>query len=329
MRALILFLFLTAALHAAGQQNVQFSQYIFNGLSINPAYAGYKGTWYLNTIARQQWTGLPGAPRTFGVSFDGPLRDDKDKAGMGLGVQVMADMLGPQQAYSIYASYAYSIPLNTNRTKHLSFGLGVGASQYHLDGNNLQYFDTEDAVFPGGGVNTITPDARFGIYYHSPGVFVSVSALNLFSKYLTSDYKWNGYDYKNIRKTMHLYLSAGCMVSLSDQVKLKPSIMMKDDLKGPTDIDLNAMLLIERVFWIGGSYRTALPVWRKALPSGLDSKNAASAIVEYYLNDTYRIGYAYDININELANAQSGSHEISIGILFHSKKYSVSSPRYF
>ncbi|WP_343673202.1 type IX secretion system membrane protein PorP/SprF [Chitinophaga sp.] len=329
MRSLILCLFLIAALHATAQQDVQFSQYIFNGLSVNPAYAGYKGTWYLNTIARQQWTGLPGAPRTGGVSIDGPLRNDKDKAGMGLGVQVMADRLGPQQSYSLYASYAFSIPLNENRTKHLSFGLGVGAVQYHLDGNNLQYFDAEDAVFPGGGVNTISPDARFGIYYHAPSFYLSVSALDLFSNYLTSDYKWKGYNYENIRKTMHLYLSTGFMASLSDQVKLKPSIMIKDDLKGPTNIDINAMLLIERVFWIGGSYRTALPVWRKSLPSSLSAKNAASAIVEYYINDTYRIGYAYDFNINELANAQSGSHEISIGILFRSKKYSVSSPRYF
>lgn len=329
MRTLIVFLFFIGALQSTAQQNVQFSQYIFNGLSVNPAYAGYKNAWYLNTIYRQQWTGLPGAPRTAGVLFDGPLRQDKDKAGMGLGVQLMADMSGPQQVYSLYASYSYQIPLNANRTQHLSFGLGVGVAQYHLDGESLQYFDAEDPTFPGGGVNALTPDARFGIYYHSPSFFISVSALDLFSQYLTADYKWKGYNYENIRKTTHLYLSTGCMLSLSDQLQLKPSVMVKDDLKGPTNIDFNAMLLIDRVFWIGGSYRTALPVWRKNLSTGLEAKNAASALVEFYVSDNYRIGYAYDLNLNELADAQGGSHEISIGILFRPKRYSVSSPRYF
>jgi type IX secretion system PorP/SprF family membrane protein len=324
MRTLICVILFMTALRTAAQQNVQFSQYIFNGLSVNPAYAGYKEAWYLNTIFRQQWTGLPGAPRTGGVSFDGPLRSDKDKAAMGLGVQVMADMLGPQQAYSVYASYAYSIPLNANRTRHLSVGLGVGAAQYHMDGNALQYFDPEDVVFPAGGVNTITPDARFGIYYHSPSFFISVSALDLFSKYLRSELK-----YENIKKTMHVYFSTGFMLPISTQVQLKPSIMVKDDMNGPTDVDLNAMLLIDRALWIGGSYRTSVPVRRKPLPTNLDKKNAASVMIEYYINDMYRVGYSYDLPLNELADSKGGSHELSIGILFRKKRISVASPRYF
>jgi type IX secretion system PorP/SprF family membrane protein len=320
-----LFALLLVTLQASAQQTVQFSQYVFNGLSVNPAYAGYKDAGYLNAVYRQQWTGLPGAPRTGGVSFDGPVHNQN----MGLGIQVLTDMLGPQKVYSIYASYAYQIALDVNRTRRLCFGLGVGASQYHLDGAALQYFDSQDAAFPGGGVNTITPDARFGIYYHSPSFYISASALDLFSNYLSADYKWQGYNYENIRKTMHLYLSTGFMVPLNNELQLKPSVMIKDDLKGPTNIDLNAMMLIDHVFWIGGSYRTALPIWRKELPSSLDPKNAASAIVEYYIADKYRIGYSYDMNINELAGAQGGSHEISIGIVFRPKKYSVSSPRYF
>lgn len=324
MRSLICCLLFMVALDVCAQQNVQFSQYIFNGLSVNPAYAGYKDAPYINTIFRQQWTGLPGAPRTGGVSFDTPLRKDKNKAGMGLGVQVMADMLGPQQAYSAYASYAYILPLNTNRTRHLSFGIGVGATQYHLDGNALNYFDADDIVFPAGGVNTITPDARFGIYYHSPSFFISVSAQDLFSKYLSTQLK-----NENIQKTMHFYFSTGLMIPLSPQVQFKPSIMAKDDMNGPTDVDLNAMVLIERVFWIGGSYRTSVPIRRKPLPTNLNTKNAASAIIEYYINDTYRIGYAYDLPLNKLADSKGGSHELSIGILFHKKRISISSPRYF
>jgi type IX secretion system PorP/SprF family membrane protein len=323
MRWILGLLLLTINLHA--QQNVQFSQYVFNGLSVNPAYAGYKDAWYLNTIYRQQWTGFPGAPRTAGVSIDGPLRSLKT----GLGLQVMADMLGPQTSYSFYASYSYSIALDENATRRLSFGLGVGAAQYHLDGSALQYFDSEDAVFPGGGVNAYAPDARFGIYYHSPSFYISASVLDLLSNAVTSDYSWKGYNYENIRKTRHLYLATGVMIPVSEQLRFKPSVMIKDDLNGPTNVDLNAMLLIDKALWIGGSYRTSLPLWTKKLQPSLESKNAASAIVEYYISGKYRIGYAYDMNVNELAGTQGGSHEISIGILFQKKNYSVASPRYF
>jgi len=311
------------------QQDVQFSQYAFNGLSVNPAYAGYKDALYLNCNYRQQWTGLPGAPRTAGVSVDGPLRPMKSRTDIGLGLQLTADMLGPQKSYSVYGSYSYIISLDDDNTRRLSLGLGIGISQYHLDGNSLQYFDPEDAVFPAGGVNAFSPDARFGIFYHSPSFFISASVLDLFSNVITSDFKWKGYNYENIQKTRHLYLSAGYMVPISEQLKLKPSVMLKDDLNGPTAVDLTTMLLIDQVLWIGGSYRTAVPIWKKELPSRLEQRNAASAIIEYYISDRYRIGYAYDLNINQMADAQGGSHEISIGILFPSKKFSVYSPRYF
>lgn len=320
---------LLAALNSRAQQNVQFSQYAFNGLSVNPAYAGYKDALYLNTIYRQQWTGLPGAPHTGGVSVDGPLHPLKAGAGIGLGLQVMADVMGPQQAFSFYGSYAYRIPLDNENTRRLCLGIALGVTQYRLDGKALQYLDADDPVFPAGGVNAYSPDARFGIYYHTPSFFLSLSVLDLFSRYTSTSYHWKGYNYQNIRKTQHIYLATGCMLPLSEHVQLKPSIMLKDDFKGPTNIDLNAMLLIENVFWIGGSFRAGVPIWNKQLPSGLESVNAASAMVEYYVSEKLRMGYAYDMNINKLAGAQGGSHEISIGLLFPSKHYSTSNPRYF
>lgn len=322
-------LLIIAGLRAGAQQNVQFSQYVFNGLSVNPAYAGYKDAWYLNTIYRKQWTGFPGAPVTGGVSYDGPFRPLGTGAGIGLGVQLMADMVGPQKSYSLYGSYAYRIPLDAEQTRRLSFGLAVGVTQYHLEGNTLAYFDGDDPVFPGGSVNAYTPDARFGVYYSSPSFYAGLSMMDLFSRYTSTKYAWKGYNYQNIRKSQHIYLTTGVMLPLSEHLQLKPSLMIKDDFKGPTNLDVNAMLLIDRVLWIGGSFRTAVPVWKKQLPNGLESLNAASAIVEYYIGGKWRIGYAYDLNINELAGTQGGSHEISIGILFPQKKFSTSSPRYF
>jgi type IX secretion system PorP/SprF family membrane protein len=322
------FLLAIIVLRTTAQQQVQFSQYAFNGLSVNPAYAGYKDAWYFNNIYRQQWTGLQGAPRTAGMSIDGPLHARNSGTGVGLGLQLLGDFQGPQQAFSLYGSYAYRIPLDEDNTRRLCLGLGVGVTQYRLDGAALQYLDSDDPVFPGGGVSTISPDAQFGIYYHTPSFYLSLSVLNLLSRYTGTRYSWKGYDYSNIRKTQHLYLATGCMLPLSDHVQLKPSVMIKDDFKGPSNVDLNAMLLIERVFWIGGSFRTGVPIW-KNLQNNLETVNAASAIVEYYASEKLRLGYAYDMNINKLAGAQGGSHEISIGLLFLTKKYSTASPRYF
>ncbi|MVT07924.1 PorP/SprF family type IX secretion system membrane protein [Chitinophaga tropicalis] len=324
-----LILLIAACIEGKTQQNVQFSQYVFNGLSVNPAYAGYKDAWYLNSVYRYQWTGFPGGPRTGSVSIDGPIRPLKTGAGIGLGLQLMTDRLGPQQSNSFYASYSYRIPIDEDQTRRLCFGLAAGVTQYHLQGNTLEYFDSEDPVFPGGTVNAYTPDARFGVYYHAPSFYIGVSVLDLFSRYLSSQYHWKGFNYQNIRRSRHLYLATGIMVPLSEHVQLKPSILIKDDFKGPTNLDVTTMLLIDRIFWIGGSFRTAVPLWKRKLPSNLQSVNAASAIVEYYIADKWRIGYAYDLNINEMAGKQGGSHEISVGVLFPSKKFTTSSPRYF
>ncbi|WP_201747906.1 PorP/SprF family type IX secretion system membrane protein [Chitinophaga vietnamensis] len=311
------------------QQNVQFSQYAFNGLTVNPAYAGYKEEWYANAVYRHQWAGFPGAPRTGAISIDGltPASDKK----VGVGAQFLFDKLGPQDALSLYGSYAYRIPLDDEDTKRLCLGIGLGVTQYSIDGTAFRYVDNNDQSIPVGKVSKWTPDARFGVYYYSPSFYIGVSVMDLFSSYTDiSRYSWKGYSYEAIRKTQHLYLTAGTLVNLSDDLKLKPSLMIKEDFKGPTSVDLNAFLLISEKLWVGASYRTGMKLWGKNnLPSDLQQLNAASALVEFYATERMRIGYSYDLNINKMAGYQGGSHEISIGLLFPSKKYNVVNPRYF
>ncbi|WP_185937290.1 PorP/SprF family type IX secretion system membrane protein [Chitinophaga polysaccharea] len=313
------------------QQNIQFSQYVFNGLSVNPAYAGYKGDWYLNGIYRHQWAGFPGAPRTGGISIDGLTNANENR--VGLGAQLMFDRLGPQESLSAYGSYAYRIPLDQNDTKRLCLGIGGGITQYSIDGGSLKYVDDQDLAIPVEKVSKIIPDVRFGIYYYTPSFYVGVSIMDLLSLY-TDDtrYSLGGYNYQTIRKTQHFYLSAGYLVNLSEELKLRPSIMIKEDFKGPTNMDLNAFLLISEKLWIGGSYRTGVPFWGKtALSPDLSQLDAASVIVEFYTNSKLRIGYSYDLSLNKMAGQQRGSHEISVGYLFNSNKNKsrITSPRYF
>lgn len=312
------------------QQNLQFSQYVFNMLSVNPAYAGYKEDPYANAIYRKQWVNFPGGPQTGGVSIDGALNASKDNR-VGLGVQVMYDKLGPQDATSIYGMYSYRIPLNEDGDKRLCLGVGAGVTQYAIDGASLQYNDDNDPSIPLGRASTWVPDARFGIYYYTSKFYVGASVMDLFSLYTdASRYYWKGYQYKTIRKTQHLYVNAGMMFDLSENLKFKPSILVKEDFKGPTNVDLTALFLIADRLWAGASYRTGVKLWNKpALASDLEQLDAASVLLQFNITNQLRLGYAYDLTINKMASFQSGSHEISLGFLFPGKKARVISPRYF
>src|ERR1700761_6451779 len=156
---IILLLAIALTQHAAAQQDIQFSQYVFNGLSLNPAYAGYKGQPYLNTTFRDQWAGFPGAPKTGVISLDGVTDQENDR--MGLGVQLLYDQLGPQKNYSLTGDYSYRIPLNNDEDDPHRLCLGVSgvASQYSLNGSVLTYTDPNDPTIPSVQVHTkIVPD---------------------------------------------------------------------------------------------------------------------------------------------------------------------------
>ncbi|RFS21939.1 type IX secretion system membrane protein PorP/SprF [Chitinophaga silvatica] len=322
-------LMLLTGISTYAQQNVQFSQYAFNGLTVNPAYAGYKENWYLNAAYRHQWAGFPGAPRTGGVSVDGLTNASDNRVGVGL--QMLFDQTGPQQSGSLYGSYAYRIPLDDENTRRLCLGLGGGITQYSIDGTAMAFVDNNDETIPTGKVSKWVPDARFGIYYYTPSFYLGASVMDLFSLYTSATrYSWKGYSYDVIRKTQHMYITAGTVINLNESMKLKPSFMIKEDFKGPTSLDLNAFLLLSEKLWLGGSYRTSMKVWnKKNLDPRLQQVNAASAMAEFYATEQLRIGYAYDLNVNKMAGYQGGSHEISIGFLFPSKHYSITNPRYF
>jgi len=318
---IIVLLLLTAAqLAAVAQQNLQFSQYAFNGLSVNPAYAGYKEAWYFNTTYRHQWTDMPGAPRTGIVSVDGTVRSREKRVGLGL--QCMFDKLGPQQALALYAHYAYRIPLNKAGDRRLCFGLGAGATQYSLDGTALQYNNDNDPAIPLAHVRRIIPDFRFGIYYFTPRYYAGISVMDLLSEYTDgSRYNWKGNDYATIRKIRHYYLTAGALWHLSGQVSCKPSFLLKEDLKGPTSLDLNVSFLLRELVWAGVSWRTGLQLWNKGhLQQDLTLKDALGFMVAIYATRNMRIGYAYDHTLNGLASHENGAHEISLGYTLHARR---------
>lgn len=296
------------------QQDAQFGQYVFNGLYINPAYAGYKEELYLQAFARSQWTGVKGAPQTLSISADAAINDES----IGIGTIITKDKIGAQSALSATANLAYRIKLDRTETKVIAFGLGLGVMQLGLNGSQLDPIEQGDNRIPTGNVSEIKPDIRAGLHYSTEKFFIGFSVHNLFNSILSS-----AEDYKMlyVKTQPHFYLTAGFALSVNDDIVFKPTFLIKEDLRGPTSIDLNAAVLIKERFWIGGMYRTSLKLYPKSnLMANLPAKSAVGLISEFFVRPNLRIGYAYDYSLNKLGNYDYGSHEISIGYYLVTQK---------
>ncbi len=320
---------LTKVKNVRAQQNIQFTQYIFNSLSVNPAYAGYKEEWFAQLGLRNQWASMQGAPKTGQLSIDGILTPRNNN--MGVGLQLSADKLGPQAATSAYASYSYRLRLDDMDTKRLSFGLSAGFTQYSLDGTMLNPVNPGDHALPNGKESELVPDLRFGIYYTSASFYVGASVMDLLSSGTSESFFKQENNPFTIARNRHYYLIAGTVLELEKDLKLRPSILIKEDFKGPTSIDLNAMIIFADQFWIGGGYRTGMQVFDREYRDNqnLSRKNSFSGVAQFYVNRDLRIGYSYDYILSQLSSIQNGTHEITIGLTFPQKGKRVLSPRYF
>jgi type IX secretion system PorP/SprF family membrane protein len=322
-KILLLFaIIFTLTSSAFSQQDAQYSQYIFNGIYINPAYAGYKEVLNLHSYYRNQWNGIPGAPKTFSLAVDAIANEEK----VGLALQVVSDKLGAQTNLSAYASYAYRLRLNEVGSSRLSFGISAGLLQLGIDGSLLNSGSTPEPQKPVGVQSTLVPDGRAGVFYANDRFFAGLSADNIIASTI------------NVSKTLyvpqpvvHLYVTAGALFPFSERIFLKPSFLLKDDRKGPTSLDLNAFLIVNEKIWLGGSYRTAVKLYTKSnLASNLDNLNSATAMIQFFPIPALRIGYSYDFSLGPLQSISSGgAHEISIAYEFLRKRVRMSTPRVF
>ncbi|MEO7212584.1 type IX secretion system membrane protein PorP/SprF [Mucilaginibacter sp.] len=321
LKKYILLLIMSAALqNGYAQQTVQFSQYMFNGLVVNPAYAGYKEDWTLNLSSRLQWAGIDGAPRTNTISIDGVLNPDNKNVAFGF--LATNDRLGPENNTSFYANYAYRLRLDDEDTKRLSFGFGAGLVQYRIDASKFNANDPTDGRII-GNENTLMADFRLGVYYTTPSFYVGASVLNLFSKPVS------GGNTLVINPVPHGYLTMGTVIALSNTIDIKPSVMLKGDLKSPAGLDLTTYLLFDKKLWLGASYNTGVNIKRSGQYKGLDKSNTVTGIAQFNISDFLRFGYSYDFSTSALGTYQSGTHEVSLSLSFRRKQPRVISPRFF
>lgn len=317
MRKLWVLLVLLLTNEGYAQQAPQYTQYIFNELIINPAYAGSKEILNVNTTHRSQWVGIDGAPTTQTLSLDGSSRSGL----IGYGFNAMNDELGAQRQLGLYGNMA--VRLQMSETAKLALGFAAGISQYTLDGTLLKPGNQQspDQAVPQGKVSEILPDFKVGAFFNTERFFAGLSVANLLKS------KEEELEVTTPRR--HFFLSSGYVFDLSSSIIFKPSILIKEDFNSPTSLDLNTFFLLGERIWLGGSYRTAVQVHTNFSDEyALDKRNAWAAIAQLYVTPKLRVGYSYDVSLNALK--QHASHEISIGYYFFKKQDArMLTPRYF
>ncbi len=297
------------------QQDAQYSQYIFNAVYINPAYAGYRERVNLNATYRNQWTGINGAPKSFSFAADALMPNER----VGLSLIVASDQLGAQKNLSAFANYAYRLPVNEDETSKLAFGLGVGFQQSGVDGSLLDATDQGDNLIPVGMMKKVIPDIRAGVFFSTEKMYVGASVNNLIGHYILNK-KLQDFNYPTPKP--HYYLTGGVLIPLIEyEIDFKPFFLIKDDISGPTVIDLNAFFLFKQKIWIGAGYRTGIKIYNKpALIGSVKNNNAIMGMAEFFIDERLRLGYSYDHATSALAGYGGSTHEISISWNFMNQK---------
>jgi type IX secretion system PorP/SprF family membrane protein len=303
---LIISIIVLAAQQSFAQQEPMLSQYMFNGLFLNPAYAGSHDNFSATLLGRKQWAGFNGAPNTVIASVDGPLLDHK----MGLGLILSNDQIGVTCQTDVYANYSYHI--KTSDFGHLAFGLKAGFSQYTARLSDLKYWDAEDVVFMGNRNSAWLMKAGFGMYYYTPRFYAGLSIPSLLAYDPQRNFSFDVNQSSQVRK--HYYLTSGYIFNLSPDFMLKPSVLLKYETAAPLQADINLNLLYKNRFWLGASYRTG---------------DAVVIIAEVQATKRFRIGYSYDWTLSEMNNYSSGTHEVMIGYEFGKDLMKIKTPRYF
>ncbi len=300
------------------QQLPQFSQYIFNGLHVNPGYAGYKGVPYIQSTYRSQWVNFPGAPKTFTITADLSANEGL----MGFGASILSDKIGPSQTSSGMLTYAYRI--QTGYESFLGLGVSAGVSEYVVDGSLFNPKDFGDVNIPEGRVNVFTPNLNTGIFFNTRRFYTGFSVYNLVGKSIL-ERKDISLAYHNL----HYFFTAGAMIPFSDKIQFKPSVLIKEEKGSATNYDINRMFLFMETIWLGASYRSNLSNGNNAMNENLSNRNAIAMILEIFATNNLRIGYAYDHNTNVLSNMRNNSHEISVGYYITPKNVRLNNPRWF
>ncbi|BFM43570.1 type IX secretion system membrane protein PorP/SprF [Flavobacterium sp. CFS9] len=299
-KIIVMFLFFTVVCSA--QQDAQYTQYMYNTMAINPAYAGSRGALSVFGLYRTQWVGLDGAPETSTFAINTPINNSN----LGLGVSLVNDKIGPTNENTLSADLSYSVP--TSETFKLSFGIKATANLFNLDINKLNPENQGDPQFQNLN-NRITPNIGAGVYWHSDKAYLGLSIPNFIETN-----RYNDDDTAIFKDKINYYLMAGYVFDLDYYIKFKPALLTKMVQGAPLQVDVSGNFMFNDKFVIGLAYRWSASV---------------SVMAGFQITDGLYVGYGYDHETTNLRRYNSGSHEVFLRFEFLNNYNRITSPRFF
>lgn len=301
VKIIIGLVFVLALQSGYAQQDPQYTDYMFNTLTVNSAYAGSRGHLSVTGLHRTQWVGLDGAPQTQSFSVESPVGKN-----VGLGVVLVNDRLGPSDEFYLDANFSYTI--NLNNGSRLSFGIKGGGRMLNIDWTRGSY-QVQENVFQQNIENKFLPTIGAGVYWHSDNSYIGLSVPN----FLTDEH-YDGVQNAIATERLHYFLIAGKVFDLSPTVKFKPAFLGKFVVGAPIIADISANFMFNDALRLGLAYR-----W----------DDSVSGLIGLQLGPKIMVGYAYDATTTRLRNFNSGTHEIMLRFELRSREKQLKSPRFF
>ncbi len=311
-RIFVIGILLLFCLLSFSQNEANYTQYMFNPLNYNPAYAGNKRVFSALTVYRNQWVGIDGAPKTFTFAAHSPV--NKRNLNIGVGLEITSDRIGPINNTKIQGTYAYRFRVNRVDRGLLGFGIRAGILRTGYDWNRISYKNENDLLVGADQTARVVPIFDLGVYYHRENkMFIGASIINVNNPNL--DQK-STIETEVNRQFSNFTFTYGKIFEFNDRVMFRPSLLVQYTLNAnvPPMADINLSWLFSQTIWLGVSYRTV---------------NAISAIAEYEISREFRVGYSYDYYLGELSQFSSGAHEIFLGFNYNVFKSRMRSPRYY
>jgi type IX secretion system PorP/SprF family membrane protein len=305
LKKVIIVLVLTFGCAAVfAQQAPMYTHYMYNTLSVNPAYAGSRDALTLTALYRTQWVGFKGAPVTQTFTMHTPLRNEH----VGVGLSVLNDKIGPSNNTSVFFDYAYRI--NLSERAKLSFGLSAGVNIYNANLSSLQLDQQTDPSFQNNVNNHVTPNFGFGLYYSRARFYAGISVPDLLqNNYLATGNSTTG------KEQRHYFFIAGTLINISENLAFKPTTLVKVTNGAPIQADLTASFIIVKRLLVGVMYRTG---------------DSFGGLVGFDITEQLHLGYSYDWSYGlKTGTYNNGSHEVILryDVLFNKKQ--IHSPRNF
>lgn len=285
------------------QQEPQYTQYMYNTLTINPAYTGSVGHLEATLQHRSQWVGIDGAPSTQAFSIHTPMANER----VGLGLSTVNDKLGPSDEFYIDGNFSYTLPVGYE--SWLAFGIKGGMRMLNIDWSKGIYYEGTDPLLNTNINNKITPLVGAGVYFYTEKWYAGVSVPN----FIRSDY-YDDIQEAAVSDRLHYYVMGGYVFDISDNVKFKPAVLGKIVSGAPITVDVSANFLLSEVVTLGASYRY---------------DDSVSALAGFQITRGLFAGYSYDYSVTDLNKYNNGSHEFILRFELLPKSSRLKSPRFF